>query len=92
LGDVPWLLRGERVFRAVGSRPEVFLDWMLLCEELSTHPRRAGDEIRDSDATPGTYTAGFDDAVLMYLVLRDYPVVELIQVTWISDFLGLSRG
>jgi hypothetical protein len=81
-------LRGDNVLQRISARPEVWDDWLALADQLTGSPRTAGDSIRDFDALPSTYTAEFDAAVLMYQVMADYPIVELLQVTWLRDFLN----
>ncbi len=33
------------------------------------------------------YTVEFDEAVLIYQILLDHPMIELRQVTWLEDFI-----
>jgi hypothetical protein len=38
------------------------------------------------DSYPNAYLVEFDRAVLIFQVLLDHPVIELLQVTWLEDF------
>jgi hypothetical protein len=83
-------IRGEETLQRIHERPEVWNDWLILAEGLSEDPRNpaVGDPLRDTEARPGTYSASFDEAVLLYQVMADFPIVELLQVTWLSDFFA----
>jgi hypothetical protein len=41
--------------------------------------------VRPLKASPGGYTAPFDDALLVYRVLADYPRIELLMVAWLRS-------
>lgn len=35
------------------------------------------------DHGPSMFTAPFDDGLLLYQVMSDYPIIKLVQVTWL---------
>jgi hypothetical protein len=49
---------------------------------LTRNPRDRQAGVRPLKTEPGGYTAPFDDALLVYQVLRDFPCIQLRMVRW----------
>ncbi len=77
-----WEFYGEAVLSEVAkARPQVREDFVRLMNRLTTNPRQ-GRGVRQLRTEPGGFTAPFDDALLVYQVLADYPRIHLWLVVW----------
>ena len=80
-----WDFAGEAVLHEVDKAPpEVRTEFALLMDRLTRNPRDRRAGVRPLKAAPGGHTAPFDQAILVYRVLADYPRIELLHVVWIS--------
>ncbi len=77
-----WDFYGEAVLKEVANAPpQVRADFVRLMNRLTTNPRRARG-VRPLRTEPAGFTAPFDDALLVYQVLADYPRIHLLLVAW----------
>lgn len=53
-----------------------------LIDHLEHRPKLAPDSLETKDGYPGTYAAPFDDALLVYQVMEDHPLVDLRHIHW----------
>ena len=55
-----------------------------LLEDLLTAPRRTPGVLATKDGYPGMFTAPFDDALVVFQVMADHPLVDLHHVHWMK--------
>ncbi len=78
-----WEVYGEPVLDEIAEAPlEVRQDFARLLDQLTRNPRHRRASVRPLRAAPGGYSAPFDDALLVYQVLADYPRIHLLLVVW----------
>jgi hypothetical protein len=61
---------------------EVRQDFARLMSRLVLNPRDTKAGVKQLKTAPGGFTAPFDDALLVYQILRDYPRIQLLLVRW----------
>lgn len=66
-----WEYQGEGILEEISPAPM-----------LTRNPRDRQAGVRPLKTEPGGYTAPFDDALLVYQVLRDFPCIQLRMVRW----------
>jgi hypothetical protein len=87
-----WGFHGESVLQQIRTAsPNAQEDFRVLMYRLMKDPTskdagvlplRYGIARPWGRTIPGTYTAPFDDALLVYEVLADYPQLNLLAVRW----------
>jgi hypothetical protein len=73
---------------ALEEAPEAVLnDFFTLLEGIGRFPfpgtSLLGVQHYKETDVPGGYTASFDDGLLLFQVMADYPIIKLIQITWL---------
>jgi hypothetical protein len=69
---------------------EIEAEFLTLLEALERNPKPVPKsllrimEFKDPSSLRGGFTAPFDDGLLLYQVMADYPIVKLVQVTWVD--------
>lgn len=78
-----WDFHGEGVLDEIARAPvEVREDFARLLGALVRNPRDPKAGVKPLKSAPGGFTAPFDDALLVYQVLKDYPRMQLLLVRW----------
>lgn len=78
-----WEIAGEATLAQVAQAPqEAKRDFKRLLDRLTRNPRDRRAGVLPLKSRPGGYTAPFDDALLVYSVLADYPRIELLLIVW----------
>lgn len=82
---------GEQVLEQIDEAPEdVKEEFLALLTGLQDHPHPLPGEallgvMPLKEKRGGMFTAPFDDGLLVYQVMADYPIIKLIQVvTWLD--------
>jgi hypothetical protein len=70
--------------RLARAEPRQQADCYELLDWICTNPPGPGLPVKDD--LPSTFSASFDEAVMMYQVLADHPVIWVSQITWLEDF------
>lgn len=78
-------LEGKIKKRLAEARPEQREDFYRVLEQICLNPKGWGLPLKDN-VPPSAFTASFDQAVMLYQVLADHPVVWVLQITWLEDF------
>jgi hypothetical protein len=77
-----WEFYGQSVLDEIAKAPQdVREDFARLMDRLTWNPRRATG-VRPLRTEPGGFTALFDEAILVYQVLADYPRIHLLLLVW----------
>jgi hypothetical protein len=80
-----WDFHGPEVLDEVAKAPkDVREDFARLMDRLTLDPRSRRAGVRPLRTEPGGFTAPFDDALLVYRVLRDYPRMQLLLLVWLK--------
>ncbi len=75
--------------RLAKARPQQQADCFELLAEICADPPGPGLPVKDD--LPSMFSASFDEAVMMFQVPADHPVIWVSQITWLEDFTsGLS--
>jgi hypothetical protein len=81
---------GKRVIDQIAEAPApIQKDFWTVLEVLQDHPHPIPGksllgvlELKDPQL-PSGYTVPFDNGLLVYQVMADYPIIQLVQVTWL---------
>lgn len=70
------------------ASPAVLLSFYTLLEGIGEYPFPGASllgvlEYKEKDLPGGGYTATFDNGLLLFQVMADYPIIKLIQITWL---------
>lgn len=79
---------GEQVLSEIDGAPDrIKRDFVAVAESLSENPYGTSIGVRPLKGlnfTPQMYSVPFDDALLVFQVMADHPVILLIHVTWVD--------
>lgn len=70
--------------RLTKARPQQQADCYELLDQICANPPGPGLPVKDD--LPSMFAASFDDAVMMFQVLADHPVIWVSQIAWLEDF------
>lgn len=78
-----------QVESALSDAPSTVLDaFFALLEGLHAYPFPGTAllgvmDYKENDIPGGGFTAAFDNGLLLFQVMADYPLIRLVQITWL---------
>jgi len=83
--SIRYTYHGEKVLSEIDDAPDrIKRDFVAVAESLSENPYGTSIGVRPLKGltfTPQMYSAPFDDALLVFQVMADHPIILLIHVT-----------
>jgi hypothetical protein len=77
---------GDQVLEEIDAAPDrIKRDFVSVIESLAENPFGTSIGVRPLkglDFSPQMYSVPFDDALLVFQVMADYPIILLVHITW----------